>query len=288
MRNIIIVPQNSDTSKIQLTIVINFISSKDVDEERAMHSRSDNIEFTSCYDSNEIIDEIFQSLHSKYHGKLEISMKGNDFIFDSVQLMYYKCHKVNFENRGLYIDSADLIKKKKATTNPKNTDVKSFQYAVTVPLNYEEIKRNPDRVSNIKPFIDKYNWKGINYPLEIDDWKTFEKNNLTIALNIWYIKEKEIYPAYVSKHNSTREKQIILLMIPNKEKEGRWHYFAVKKLSTLLHGITSKHKGDFYCLNCLHSFRTENKFKSQEKVCKNKDFCGIVLPPEKDNILEFN
>ena len=65
-------------------------------------------------------------------------------------------------------------------------------------------------------------------------------------------------------------------MIPNKEKEGR-HYLAVKKLSELLHGITSKHKGDFYCLNCLHSFRTENKHKSHEKVYKNKEFCGIVL-----------
>ena len=40
-----------------------------------------------------------------------------------------------------------------------------------------------------------------------------------------------------------------------------------KKLSTLLHGIISKHKGDFCCLNCLHSFRTENKLKSHEKVC---------------------
>ena len=63
---------------------------------------------------------------------------------------------------------------------------------------------------------------------------------------------------------------------------------CIKKLSTLLRGITSKHDGDFYCLNCLHSFRTENKLKSHEKVCKNKDFCGIVMPSEKDNILEFN
>ena len=46
-------------------------------------------------------------------------------------------------------------------------------------------------------------------------------------------------------------------MIPNEEKEG-WHYLAVKKLSTLLRGITSKHCGDIYYLNYLHSFRTEN------------------------------
>ena len=65
----------------------------------------------------------------------------------------------------------------------------------------------------------------------------FEKNNPIIALNILHIKEKEIYPAYISKYNSTREKQIIFLMIPNEEKE-RWDYLAVKKLSTLLYGIT--------------------------------------------------
>ena len=76
-------------------------------------------------------------------------------------------------------------------------------------------------------------------------------------------------------------------MTPNEEKEG-WHYLVGKKLSASLHRITSKNKGDFYYLNCLHSFRTENKFKSHEKVCKNKNFSGIVMPSEKDNILEFN
>ena len=75
-------------------------------------------------------------------------------------------------------------------------------------------------------------------------------------------------------------------MVPNRENEG-CHYLPVKKLSTLLRAIKSKHHGDFYCLNCLHSFRTENKLNSHEKVCKNKDICGIVMPSEKD-ILEFN
>ena len=57
-----------------------------------------------------------------------------------------------------------------------------------------------------------------------------------------------------------------------------------KNLSPLLQRITSKHNGDFYCLDCLHSFRIENNLKSHEKVCKIKDFCGIVMPLEKDNI----
>ena len=76
-----------------------------------------------------------------------------------------------------------------------------------------------------------------------------------------YTKEKEILPGYISKHNSTREKQIVLLMIPNK-KEG-CDYLAVRKMSTLFRGIISKHHGDFYCLNCLHSFRKENQLLSQ-------------------------
>ena len=86
---------------------------------------------------------------------------------------------------------------------------------------------NSEIVSNIKPFINKYNWKGINYPSKLVDWKTLEKNDPVIALNILYIKEKEICAGYISKINLNCEKQIILLMIPNEVKED-WDYLAVK------------------------------------------------------------
>ena len=84
-------------------------------------------------------------------------MRGSDFIFDSVQLMYYKCHKVKFKRGGLYIDSPDCIKKKKTIINQKNEDDKCLQYAATVALNYKEIESHPERVSNIKPLMNKYN-----------------------------------------------------------------------------------------------------------------------------------
>ena len=95
-----------------------------------------------------------------------------------------------------------------------------------------------------------------------------------------YAKTEKVYPSYVSKHNSNREKQVILLIIPNGEK---WHYLAVKKLSALLRGITSKSNYDFYCLNCLHSFRTKCKLESHKKICKNKDFCDVIMPSEDTN-----
>ena len=70
----------------------------------------------------------------------------------------------DFRRGWLHIESADWIKKK-ATVNPKSRDDKCFQYAVTVTLT----KSHAERVSSIKPFINKYNWDGIKYPSKIDD-----------------------------------------------------------------------------------------------------------------------
>ena len=123
-------------------------------------------------------------------------MRGSEFVFNYVKLLYYKCYKINLNHGGSYIDSPDWIKNKKATINSINKkDSKCFQYTVTVALSHEEIKIGPQRITKIKPTINKYNWEGINYPSEKDDWKKIEKNNGTIPLNV-------LYAAYVSKHNS--------------------------------------------------------------------------------------
>ena len=124
-----------------------------------MHSKSNNIKFKSYNDANKVVDQLFKSLCLRYQDNLETLMEESEFIIDLVQMMYYKCHKVNFIRGGSYLDSADWIKKKKTTKNPKNKDDECFSYAVTVSLNYEEIKWNPERVSNIKQFINKYKWK---------------------------------------------------------------------------------------------------------------------------------
>ena len=76
-------------------------------------------------------------------------------------------------------------------------------------------------------------------------------------------------------------------MIPNKEKKMALSC-CKKKLSSLLHGATSEHNDDFYCLDFLYFFRTESNLKSYEKICKNTDFHGIVMLSEKNNKLEFN
>ena len=81
MRNIIIDLQNTDTWKIQLIIAINFIFSKDAEEEHVMHSISDNIICTSYNVANEVADELFESLRSRYQINLETSMGESKFYF---------------------------------------------------------------------------------------------------------------------------------------------------------------------------------------------------------------
>ena len=143
--------------KIHLTMTINFFSSKDSQEIRTMHSKSDNIEILIGNETDEIIEDLFDSLLQRYQKGLEKSMKGSDFFFDNVDSLYYKLHKMSLNRGGSYIDSSKWLKNKKATINPKNNDDKCFQYALTVALNHEPIEKDPQRITKVKPFIDQCN-----------------------------------------------------------------------------------------------------------------------------------
>ena len=145
-----------------------------------------------------------------------------------------------------HIDSTEWLKNKKATINPKNNDDKCFPHAIIAALSHKQIKSHPERISNLKPFIDQCNWKRIDFPSK--DWKKFELNNKSVALNISFVpyNTKQIRLAYKSKYNLKCKNQVISLMITDGNK---WHYLAVKSLSALLKGVTLKHVGDLYCLN---------------------------------------
>ena len=193
-------------------------------------------------------------------------MRGSDFEFDGVNFLYYDFNKISISRGGSYIDSTQWLKNKKSTINLINNDYKCFQYALTLALNLYKIRKNPQRISKIKPFIDQYNWKNIDFRSTSKDWKKFELNN-EIALNILYVPHntRKIRVAYKSKHNLTCDKQVILLMISNGE---NWHYLTVKSLPGLLRGIISNHKEDLSCLNCFCSYRTRNKLEEHKKYVK--------------------
>ena len=114
-------------------------------------------------------------------------MRCSEFEFDGVNLLYYNFNKTSLNRDGSNIDSPEWIKNKRSTINHKNKNNKCFQYAVAVSLNHDKINRNPQRVSKIRPYINEYNWDGIDFPSTSKDWKKIELNNESIALNIFYV-----------------------------------------------------------------------------------------------------
>ena len=196
-----------------------------------MDMRSDNEESMNGSDTDEIIKGLFEWFLQKYEENLQEKMKGSDFEFDSVNFLYYDFNKISISRDGSYIDSPKWLKNKRSTINSKHNDYKCFQYAVTLALNLDKIKKDPRRISKIKPFIEQYNWSDIDFSSTNKDWKKFELNN-EIALNILYVPHntKKIQIAYKSKHNLTREKQVTLLMITNGE---NWHYLVAHILQKI-------------------------------------------------------
>ena len=93
-------------------------------------------------------------------------------------------------------------------------------------------------MSKFKPYANQCNWKDIKFPSNKEDWKKFEQSNQEIALNILFVphNKEEVRPAYISKYNHKHKNQVILLMITDDGE--RWHYLAVRSLSSLLRGIS--------------------------------------------------
>ena len=126
--------KKSDTRKIQLTVAINFISSKDTDKKHVMYSKSDNIEFM-IYDNEKTILDLYKIW-------LETLIKVSDFNFDCVYLLCYKCHKINPHCGGSYMYSPDWIKNKKATRSCINkNDNKCSKFTATLTLIHKEIRK---------------------------------------------------------------------------------------------------------------------------------------------------
>ena len=158
--------------KIQLIAEISFISLKPrSDETHVMYTRSDNDEFMNDDDISEIIKLLFESFLQRFEENLQEKMRGSDFEFDGINFFYYNFNKTSIYRGGSYIDSPKWLKDKKSTINPKNNDHTCLQYAATLALNFDNINNHPEKISKIRPFIDQYNWKDIDFPSTNKDWK---------------------------------------------------------------------------------------------------------------------
>ena len=104
----------------------------------------------------------------------------------------------------LKLNSFGWLQSKKEAINNNNNN---FQNALEDVLNYQTIDAHPKRLSKLKPYINKYNWEGVEFPAGSKEWQKFEKNNDTIALNVLYVEQntKKISAVYKSKYNNKRK-----------------------------------------------------------------------------------
>ena len=144
---------------------------------------------------NEIDDIDKRPINSSLNNyqKEELVLRnGSNFVFESVALLSYHIHKKSLKKGNSYIKSLEWVASKKAIINPKNEDNRCFQYSIIVALHHKRFKNHPERMSSIHHYFSyDYNWEGIEFPAGIKDWKRFEGNNKTIALNILFVPHNE-------------------------------------------------------------------------------------------------
>ena len=140
--------------KIQLSMRMIFVSFTDVNETRDTYTKSDNITIMSGIETDDVINEFFNSFCRRYQEGLQTKMKGNSFTFEHIDLLEYHLHEISLNRGSSYINSPEWIKNKKVT-NPKNTENKNcFQYVIIAALNYQNINHNPERISKLKQFVN--------------------------------------------------------------------------------------------------------------------------------------
>ena len=203
---------------------VNFISSIDPEETHIYYVWSDKISIMQGHDTDNIIKEMFRSFLHNYQGELKM-IKGSDFVFESVDLMDYKLHRVCLNRGGSYIKSPEWLENKKATINPKNkNDDECLRWSIISALNYNDIMKK-----EFENIFKKIKHEDKDFLSQKRDWENFEQNNESIALNVLFSSKdsEEITLLYKSEYNLERENKVLLLMINDDDNE-KYYYFAVK------------------------------------------------------------
>ena len=112
--------------KIQLSMRVNFISSKDNGETRTIYVWSDNAKIMVGIETDDIIKELFESSLDNYQQEEQVMRGESDFIFESVELIDYHPHKISLKRGKSYIESSEWLINKGATINQKKKKKKKI------------------------------------------------------------------------------------------------------------------------------------------------------------------
>ena len=206
------------------------------------------------------------------------------FSLDKIMHLYINFHRLVLTRGSSYIELPEWIQNKKVVINPQNKEGECFKWAVIGALHHEEIKKDHQRISRLRPCENQYNWKGLEFAASIKNIDKCEKNNLGIAVNVLFCNKKspkkDIYTVRRSERNVKCKKQVNLLMIEDGEKR---HYTAIKNISRLLSKLNGKTRRAYhYCMNSLNGFRTASARDKHYEYCGSNGGVKVNMPTEEE------
>ena len=255
--------QDLGSARVQTTLWIRFIkkyADRIIDRE-GFPFNSRMMEIFQGSDLNEIVNKMFAHMKAQIESS---ALRNSGLRFNEILFLDVNFYQLNLTRGNSYLPLPDWMVKRKAVINPKNEVDKWFKRSVTAALHHKEIKSHPERVSNIKQYVDNYNWTGIKFPMAINEIDKFEKNN-NISISILGIKGQDIYMQRKSKYNDRKKVVILLLIVDGKKR----HYTMIKSSTRLLVSCNSKQKcKQHFCMNCLQGFHSEESRDNTSNTVK--------------------
>ena len=146
-------------------------------------------DFFTRSDFKQLIDGMINHMKEQIENPALLNSR---FVFDEVLFLDISFHRLNLTRGGSYLPLPDFIQRRKAAINPQNEDSECFKWAVIASLHNSEIKRDPQRITNLKGFKNNHDWSNLSFPTSLKEIKNFEINN-RISVNILGLEGKDIY-----------------------------------------------------------------------------------------------
>ena len=175
-----------------------------------------------------------------------------------------------------YLPLPDWLVRKKVIVNPHNKDDECFKWSVITAGNAG--MKDPQRVSNLRKFMDNYDWSGLEFPVSIKDIGKFDNRN-NVSLNVLAVEGRD---SYIHRKGQRVGRKINLLMV---SEDGIWHYTAIKGLSRLLSSKNSNTKRkQHFCMNCLQGFTQELSRDQHQVYCEANESVRVEMPKQGSTI----
>ena len=248
------------SDRIQTTAWIRFVRDDEEGQERV--ELAFNSLMTSVYRGSET-DQVVDGMIANMKFQIENPVLLNSsFVFDELLYPDINFHQLNLMRSSSYLPLPDWLARKKTIVKPHNDNEECFKWSVIAA---EKVgMMDPQRVLNLRKFMDNYDWSGLEFPVSIKDIGKFESRN-NISVNVLAVEGRDIY---IHRKGRKMGREINLLMV---SEDGINHYTTIKSLSRLLKSSNTKHKcKQHFCMNCLQGFKQESSRDQRQVCCEEK------------------